>query len=112
MKFLGKRDDIPELLNEADYIILPSKYEGLLVVLVEAQAAEVPCFISNTITEEVDIGLCSRIDISKTPSECANEIINYIDSKTYKNRLDKNKLDKFNIKNVAKTMENIYLGNY
>lgn len=54
---LGVRSDIPELMNLFNVFILPSLYEGLPVVLIEAQAAGIPCVISSTITDEVDMGL-------------------------------------------------------
>lgn len=54
---LGIRSDIPELMNLFNVFLLPSLYEGLPVVLVEAQAAGVNCVISSTITDEVDMGL-------------------------------------------------------
>jgi glycosyltransferase involved in cell wall biosynthesis len=40
--FLGKRQDIPELLHGIDAFALTSKYEGLGLVLLEALASEVP----------------------------------------------------------------------
>lgn len=57
IKFLGVREDIPELMNSFDVFILPSLYEGLPVVLIEAQASGTLCVVSDTITNEVDFGL-------------------------------------------------------
>ncbi len=38
VELLGKRSDIPDLLNAADFFILPSKHEGLPTVVIEAMA--------------------------------------------------------------------------
>ncbi|MEH2928312.1 glycosyltransferase family 1 protein [Candidatus Ventrimonas sp. KK005] len=53
--FLGIRDDIYELMNIMDVFVLPSVYEGLGIVLIEAQANGLPCVISDTIPKEVKI---------------------------------------------------------
>ena len=55
--FMGVREDIPQILNEASCVIMPSLFEGFPVVLVEAQASGTPCLISDTISEDVDFGL-------------------------------------------------------
>lgn len=54
---LGARNDIPELLKSFDVFILPSLFEGLPVVLIEAQAAGVNSVVADTITIECDLGL-------------------------------------------------------
>lgn len=53
--FLGVRQDIPELLQAADIFLLPSNFEGLPLVAVEAQATSVPCLLADTITKESKI---------------------------------------------------------
>ncbi len=55
VRFLGVRKDIPALMQAADAFLLPSIYEGLPIVAVEAQAAGLPCFLSDTISEETKI---------------------------------------------------------
>lgn len=50
---LGSRTDVPGLLQAADRFLFPSLWEGLPVTVVEAQAAGLPCLISDNITDEV-----------------------------------------------------------
>lgn len=62
--FLGVRTDIPEILKSLDLFLFPSLYEGLGIVLVEAQAAGVPCVTSSVIPSEADVGLNLVDDVS------------------------------------------------
>ena len=55
VKMLGARTDIPDILNAADVFLFPSKWEGLPVTVVEAQASGLPCLVSDKITKEVGI---------------------------------------------------------
>ena len=52
---LGSRNDVAEILQAVDVFLFPSLWEGLPVTVVEAQAAGLPCIISDTITEEVKL---------------------------------------------------------
>ena len=47
--YAGVRSDVPALYNAMDAFVLPSLFEGLPVVLVEAQCAGLPCFVSDTV---------------------------------------------------------------
>lgn len=53
--FLGERDDIKYLMQAMDVFVLPSIYEGLPIVGIEAQISGLPCILANTITEEIRI---------------------------------------------------------
>lgn len=50
--FLGIRDDIPDILSAMDIFVFPSLYEGMPNTVIEAQAADLPCLISENITKE------------------------------------------------------------
>ena len=50
--FLGEREDIAELLKAMDVFLLPSLYEGLPIVAVEAQAANVKLVLSTEVSKD------------------------------------------------------------
>ena len=53
--FLGDCSNIAELLTTVDVVCMPSLFEGLGIALIEAQAAGVPCVVSDRIPHEVDV---------------------------------------------------------
>lgn len=57
VRFLGVRSDVHRLVAGLDVMVLPSLYEGLPMVLVEAQAAGTACIVSDQVTREADVGL-------------------------------------------------------
>ena len=52
---MGARKDVANILKASDCFLFPSNWEGLPVTVVEAQAAGLPCLISDRITDEVNI---------------------------------------------------------
>ena len=53
VKFLGVRSDIPDLLSAMDVFVFPSLFEALPIAPIEAQAAKLPCLISDSVTGEI-----------------------------------------------------------
>ena len=64
--FAGPREDVNNWMQAMDCFCLPSHFEGLPIVSIEAQAAGLPCLISSNITDEVKIlESLYRIDLCK-----------------------------------------------
>lgn len=65
--FHGSVENVNEYLKASDLFILPSKYEGLPVTLVEAQSAGVKCLVSNGVPTEADfnLGLMEALPLEK-----------------------------------------------
>lgn len=53
--FTGSRSDVADLLQGADFFLMPSLFEGLPLSMIEAQAAGLYCLASDNVTREVDI---------------------------------------------------------
>jgi glycosyltransferase involved in cell wall biosynthesis len=76
--FAGVRSDVPRLmLGAMDVFALPSLYEGLPIVGLEAQAAGLPTVLSDTITDEVEVvpRLVSRVSLFEGPSKWAERLL-------------------------------------
>ena len=75
--FLGVRSDIPDLMQAMDVFLFPSRFEGLGVVLIEAQAAGLPCIASkDVIPEEVNVtGLVKFVSYDAHISKWREEIL-------------------------------------
>ena len=62
--FAGQRNDVPALLQAMDVFCLPSRFEGLGIVLIEAQASGLPCLVSSAVPDEgVITDLATRLPL-------------------------------------------------
>src|SRR5690606_12249671 len=76
VSFLGIRTDIPDLLQMFDVFLFPSRYEGLPVTLVEAQASGLKIFTSDAVTDEVALtDDITYLSLKQTPKHWADEIL-------------------------------------
>ena len=86
--FLGRRNDVPDLLQAMDALLAPSIFEGLSFACLEAQAAGLPCFFSANMTRETGVTPCSKfIELSRSASYWAECIIKGLEQErvnTYK----------------------------
>lgn len=73
--FTGVRADVERLMQAMDVFILPSMFEGLPVVLVEAQAGGLYCLCGQNVTREADItGRCAFLPLD-SPELWAERIL-------------------------------------
>lgn len=78
--YLGRREDIKQFYNAMDCFLLPSLYEGLPVVGVEAESCGLPIFFSTEIPEESspcnDLGVF--VGLNQSSKEWAQMILKKI----------------------------------
>lgn len=55
VRLLGRRDDVNKIMQAADVLVMPSFFEGLTVVGIEAQACDLPLLLSDTVTKELGL---------------------------------------------------------
>ena len=61
--FVGFQSKVAKYLNASDALVLPSIKEGAPVILIEAQSNGLPCFVSNSVTRYVNMGLCEYLPL-------------------------------------------------
>lgn len=64
VRFLGQREDMDRLYQAIDVVAVPSLYEGLGLTAIEAQAAGLPCLLSDRVPAEANLtGECRYLPI-------------------------------------------------
>jgi glycosyltransferase involved in cell wall biosynthesis len=112
--FAGLRPDVPRLMRILmDIFLLPSFYEGLPLVGIEAQAAGLPIVLSDSITPELDAvpPLINRVSLQQPASVWAETILAVrsqpSDRSSHKGLL-KLQSSAFNITHSTMQLESVY----
>ncbi len=109
VKFLGQRNDANELYQAFDIFLLPSLYEGLPVVGVEAQASGLLCILSNSMTKETKVLETTKmIELNRKKEEWATIILKEYSQFERKNTLEEIKRKGFDIQKESKKLEKKY----
>lgn len=109
VKFLGQRTDVNELMQAMDIFLLPSLYEGLPVVGVEAQTAGLLCILSSEMTKETKVLSTTKfISLKNSNEEWVREILTCYQN--FQRQNTKNEIIKanFEIATEAKKLEKRY----
>lgn len=106
--FLQNRNDVNKLLMSADYFLMPSFYEGLPFVAIEAQAAGLELIIADTVSKEIEITKnVYWFSLNDSDNKIVNDIINIKKTNRILAYQDvKNSM--FNIEYTVKQIEKIY----
>lgn len=112
VRFLGVRSDVADLMQSMDVFAFPSLYEGLGIVLIEAQASGLPCIVSDAIPPEAYLtDLVFPKKLLASPEEWADVIL----EKRNTPRIDRSAeitARGFNITTEAVKLQEFYLSAY
>lgn len=77
VRFLGVRNDVNLLLKASDTLLFPSLYEGLSVVMVEAQATGIRCVVTDTLAQETIINKerVELLSLNSSAEDWANAVL-------------------------------------
>lgn len=109
---LGSRSDVNELYQAMDVFVMPSFFEGIPVVGVEAQFSGLPCVFSDKVPRQVKFAENVKfISLKESEKEWAKNIMEYKGL----HRKEDPKLalnSEYNIQNACLLLENYYLSFY
>lgn len=107
VQFLGITKNIPEFMQAIDLLIMPSLFEGLPVVGVEAQATGLACIFSSNITSEVKIGDNTEfMPLEASPEEWAKKALEL--GRNYKREKPIQGLERYDIHVQAQRLKEYY----
>ena len=98
--------DIKMMLDQNNYFLFPSNFEGLPLSLIEAQAAGLYCFTSTRVTHEADCGLIEFLNLEDGAKAWADRIYRVFKEDAVKNR--KADLSRFTLDRFTKEIAALY----
>ena len=112
VRLLGRRDDVNKIMQAADVLVMPSFFEGLTVVGIEAQASDLPLLLSDTVTKELGLLPSTQfISLEAGPTAWAEAIVN---SKRHnrQSRYEELKAAGYDIGNETERVEKLLIDAY
>jgi glycosyltransferase involved in cell wall biosynthesis len=110
--FTGNILFVPQIIQAMDLIVMPSRFEGLPMTLIEAQSACLPCFVSDLVGKEVAItDLVTFLSLKTPPKEWAAQINQFVpeDREQITNNIYQQVVDAgYSINDNAKRVKEMY----
>jgi N-acetyl-alpha-D-glucosaminyl L-malate synthase BshA len=113
VRFVGKQEQIEEILLVSDLFLLPSEYESFGLAALEAMAASVPVISSNAgglpeINIHGETGYTINVGDVATMSECAIELLSNEQLLSRMKNCAYKQAQRFDIHNIVPKYENLY----
>lgn len=105
--FLGQRADVNEILQCCNLFFMPSSFEGLSIVIIEAQAAGLPCLVSTEVPQEANCGGCLYKSLDDSKADWNSAMSDLLDKKI-KLEINENALQKFSINYMVEQMQQVF----
>ena len=113
VRFLGVRPDMDRMYQGFDLFLLPSLWEGLPVVGIEAQTSGLPILMSDVITPEVEVTPCvKKLSLKTSPEVWAQTALDMIREHQRQDEYQRIVDAGFDIRETAKWWQNYYLEKY
>lgn len=112
--FLGNRRDVAELYQAMDVFLMPSLFEGLGIVGVEAQAAGTPIVCTDTLPTEINVSpLIYRGSLDESADEWVKLLLIAAENPQRHHNMKQYIIDaNYDMDALAKRMEEFYLHKY
>lgn len=103
IQLLGVRKDIPDIMAKCKVFLLPSLYEGMPLVLLEAQTAGLNCVVADTFSHEADfgIGLINWLSLDCDAKVWAKKIAEAIEAEPAENTAIMKAIKKYGFDSVS-----------
>lgn len=109
----GETDNPTALYSAMDIFVFPSRYEGLPVVLLEAQISGLPCIVSDKVTREVDLGDINWQSIDDDPPKWADVLLlgeyRSEEERTAYRKKHLEEIQRYDIAQSVKQLDRIYI---
>ena len=109
VRFMGKQKDTSEFYQAMDCFVLPSRYEGLGVVAIEAQACSVPVICSTAVPKDAKITSSVRfIGLDESCSNWADCVLDVIKTQVKRNKREEVRKAGYDIEVEAQKLTDFY----